>query len=69
LAEVPRINVDEVKKRLDSGESIFLIDTRNQHDWNGSDVRIPGAVRIHYSELEDRLDELPHDRLIVAYCT
>jgi rhodanese-related sulfurtransferase len=67
--EIKRISLAEVKKRLDKGEPIFFIDTRNLHDWGASDVQIPGARRIHYSELEQHLDELPRDRLIVTYCT
>jgi rhodanese-related sulfurtransferase len=69
MAEIKRIVIDEVKKRLDKGESILFIDTRNPHDWGESDVKLPGALRIHFSELEQHLDELPRDGLIVAYCT
>jgi rhodanese-related sulfurtransferase len=69
MAEIKRITVDEVKKRMDKGESILFIDTRNPHDWGESDVKLPGALRIHFSELEQHLDELPHNGLIVAYCT
>jgi rhodanese-related sulfurtransferase len=69
LAEAKRIAIDEVKKRMDKGESILLIDTRNPHDWGESDVKLPGARRIHYSELEQHLEELPRDRLMVTYCT
>ena len=67
--EPERISLAEVKKRLDKGEPILFIDTRNFHDWSASDVRIPGARRIHYSELMQHLDELPHDQLIVTVCT
>ena len=69
MAEIKRITIEEVKQRMDRGEPILFIDTRNPHDWGESDVKIPGALRIHYSELEQRLDELPRDRLIVPYCT
>jgi rhodanese-related sulfurtransferase len=67
--ELKRISVAEVKKRLDRNEPILFIDTRNSHDWGESEVKIPGALRIHYSELEKRLDDLPRDRLIVTVCT
>jgi rhodanese-related sulfurtransferase len=67
--EPKRISPAEVKKRLDRGEPVFFIDTRNLHDWSASDVRIPGARRIHYSELMQHLGEIPRDRLIVTYCT
>jgi len=69
LATLDRITIDEVKKKMDRGEPILFIDTRNSHDWSESDVKLPGALRIHFSELEQRLDELPRDRLIVTYCT
>jgi rhodanese-related sulfurtransferase len=69
LAEIKRITIDEVKKRMDKGESILFIDTRNPHDWGESDVKLPGALRIHFSELEQHLDDLPRDVTIVTYCT
>ena len=67
--EPKRIGIAEIKKRLERGEPILFIDSRSQHAWNDSGVKIPGAVRIHYSELPQRINELPHDRLIVTYCT
>ncbi len=69
MAELRRIIIDEVKKKMDKGESILLIDTRNPRDWSESSVKLPGALRIHYSELEQHLEELPRDRTIVTYCT
>lgn len=69
MAERDRITIDEVKKRMDKGESILFIDTRNSHDWSESDVKLPGALRIHFSELEQHFDELPRDRIFVTYCT
>jgi len=67
--KLSRITVEEVKERIDEGEPILFIDTRRSQDWEASDVKLPGALRIHYSELEQYLDELPNDRLIVPYCT
>ena len=69
MAELQRITVDEVKKRMDEGESILFIDTRNSHDWNESGVKLPEALRIHYSKLDQHLEELPRDLTIVTYCT
>ena len=45
-----RITIDEVKQKIDAGEPIVFIDTRNSRDWNASDVKIPGVLRIHYSD-------------------
>ena len=69
MAEIKKITIDEVKKRMDKGESILFIDTRNPNAWSESDVKLPGARRIHFSELEQHLEDLPRDRPIVTYCT
>ena len=69
MAGLHRITVDEVKNRMDEGESILFIDTRNSHAWSESDVKLREALRIHYSELDQHLEELPRDRTIVTYCT
>jgi len=67
--EVQRISVEEVKKMLDRGEKIFFIDTRNPVAWGESNIKIRGAVRLHYEELEKRVAEVPRDRPVVTYCT
>ncbi|MFH0769487.1 MAG: rhodanese-like domain-containing protein [Chloroflexota bacterium] len=69
MTEPKRITVNEVKRKMAEGEPILFIDTRNSHDWGESGVKLPGALRIHFSELEKHLSELPRDRRIVTYCT
>ena len=69
VKEPERITVGEIKRKMDGGEPLLFIDTRNPHDWGESDVKLPGALRIHFEELEKHLDELPHDRSIITYCT
>lgn len=69
MAELKRITVKEVKEKMDKDEPVLFIDTRNPRDWSESDVKLPGALRIHFSELEKHLDKLPRDRSIVTYCT
>ena len=69
MAELKRITVKEVKEKMDKDEPVLFIDTRNSRDWSESDIKLPGALRIHFSELEKHLDRLPRDRSIVTYCT
>jgi rhodanese-related sulfurtransferase len=64
-----RIELDEFKRKFDRGEPVYIIDTRSPRDREASDVKIPGAVRLHFRDIEARLDELPRDRTIVTYCT
>jgi rhodanese-related sulfurtransferase len=67
--QIERISVQDVKKRMDRGERIFFIDTRNPVAWADTSIKIRGAVRMHYEEIEKRLKEVPRDRPIVTYCT
>lgn len=56
----------EVKRKLDAGESVFLLDVRSPAEVK--QVAIPGAVNIPLGALRRRLDELPRDREIVCFC-
>ena len=67
--EATRVTVDEVKERMDRGEPLFFVDTRNPTAWGESDSKLPGALRIPADELEEHLDEIPRDRAVITYCT
>jgi rhodanese-related sulfurtransferase len=67
--EATRVTVDEVKARMDRGEPVFFLDTRNPTAWNESDVKLPGALRVPADEVEQHLKEIPHGRVIITYCT
>jgi adenylyltransferase/sulfurtransferase len=58
----------ELNERLASEEPPFLLDVRQPHEWDIVNLETHGAVIIPLAELRDRLDELPRDREIVAYC-
>ena len=67
--EATRVTVEEVKERMERGELFTFVDTRNPVAWGESDVKMPGAVRVPASEVEQHLDEIPHDRAVITYCT
>ncbi len=69
MADVQRITVDDLKKRMDAGEQFTLIDVRNPQAWAESDAKMPGALRIPLDELEQHRAEIRKDRPIVTYCT
>ncbi len=67
--ETTRVTVDEVRERMDRGESFTFIDTRNPQAWGEAETKLPGAIRIPAEEVEQHLDEIPHDRTVITYCT
>ena len=59
------ISKDELWSRVQSND-VVVIDVRPVEEFiNG---HIPGAISIPLAELKDRLNEIPNDHEIVAYC-
>jgi len=56
----------ELKKKLDAGETPFILDVREPNEYQIN--RIPGSTLIPLGELPRRYQELPRDREIVAQC-
>ena len=69
MAEAPRITVNEVKKRMDAGETFTFIDTRNPQAFSESDTILPGAIRLPLDQLDKKLPSIPMNKAVVAYCT
>ena len=56
----------ELKKRLDGGDDLFILDVREPNEYQIN--RIPGSTLIPLGELPRRYQELPQDREIIAHC-
>jgi rhodanese-related sulfurtransferase len=56
---------DELLRRVKAGE-VTVLDVRPPEEYHAG--HIPGALSIPVGELEARLEELPKDRDVVAYC-
>jgi len=63
--DVETVGREELLERLASGEAI-VVDVRPEEEFVAG--HIEGARSIPIAELERRLDELPADREVVAYC-
>jgi rhodanese-related sulfurtransferase len=67
--EPTKLTAAEVKRRMDRGEPFAFVDARGLNEWRQSDSRLPGAIRLTASEVEQRLEEIPQGRTIIAYCS
>ena len=67
--EVTRVTVDEVKERMDRGEMFTFVDTRNPKAWGEATTKLPAAIRVPADEVDEHLNEIPHDRTVITYCT
>ncbi len=66
-SQTPAITVREVADRLNRGEVIALLDVREPHEWQISDLRA-ATHHIPMGQILDHLDEFDRDREIVVYC-
>ena len=61
-----RGRIEWLKRRLDAGDDLFILDVREPNEYQIN--RIPGSTLIPLGELPRRYQELPKDREIVALC-
>jgi membrane protein DedA with SNARE-associated domain/rhodanese-related sulfurtransferase len=64
-----KISVDELKKRMDAGDPITVVDVRHPLAVGLDPEAIPGALNFSLEEVKYRHHEIPRDREIVLYCT
>jgi rhodanese-related sulfurtransferase len=62
---VPEIQAEELKQRLDKGENLFLLDVRDEYEYEISNI---GGHLIPLAELPKRYKELNVRQEIVAVC-
>lgn len=66
---VSRIEPTELKRRLDAGEDVLVIDVRTPLGIQRAPYMIPGALRLTPEELERHLPKLARTGEIVVYCS
>ncbi len=69
ILRLARISVEELKRLMDAGETPTIVDVRNRAAHLHDPRRIPGAIRMTFDEIDEKLAELPRDREVVLYCT
>jgi rhodanese-related sulfurtransferase len=65
---VKETNVPEVKKRLDAGEKLILVDTREDSEWARG--HLPGAIHLCKGIIERDIEAAVPDKNaeIILYC-
>jgi membrane protein DedA with SNARE-associated domain len=64
---VARIAPEELRRKLEAGEEIVVVDVRSALESEGDSV--PGALRIPLEDLETRHGDIPRDRDIILFCS
>jgi membrane protein DedA with SNARE-associated domain len=66
---VARITPEELRRRLDTGEDVVVVDLRHSLEFAAEPATVPGAIHLVPDELDARHGEIPRDREVVLYCT
>ena len=64
-SQVPAMEPEELKRRLDRGEDIFILDVREPHEYQICNL---DGYLIPLGDLPNRVNELDSSREIVAHC-
>lgn len=67
--EKSRLEPVELKRQLDAGEAVFIVDLRHPLELVPDPYTLPGALHVSPETLAKRLEEIPRDRDVVLYCT
>ena len=62
---LPTITVEELKRRRDAGDDLFVLDVREPHEYQICNL---GGYLIPLNDLPKRINELDSSREIVAHC-
>jgi membrane protein DedA with SNARE-associated domain/rhodanese-related sulfurtransferase len=64
-----RLEPEDLKKQLDAGEPVYIVDLRHPLELLPDPFTLPGALQISPEALALRHIEIPRDRDIVLFCT
>jgi rhodanese-related sulfurtransferase len=65
--DIPRISVKELNEIIDSPD-LAILDVRIGRDWNSSDKKVIGAVRVDPKDISSWAGDYAKEQKIVLYC-
>lgn len=65
--EISTVTVQELCRRLDAGEDVWILDVRKEVELE-EEGRIERATHIHVTQLPNHLEEVPRERPVYIFC-
>ncbi|ART77692.1 rhodanese-like domain-containing protein [Sutcliffiella horikoshii] len=66
MSEIQTISTDELKKKLDAGEELYLVDVREDEEIEMG--KIKQAEHIRMGDIPENLDKLDKDKEYIVIC-
>lgn len=64
-----RVEPRDLKRMMDDGQSVFIVDLRHPLDYLPDPRTLPGALSLTPDKLVQQSDRIPRDQEIVLFCT
>lgn len=64
-----RLEPEELKRQLDAGEAVYIVDLRHPLELLPDPFTLPGALHFSPDSIAARHSEIPRDRDVVLFCT
>ena len=62
---IPQLSVKELKRRIDSGEDVYILDVREPYEYRIAQI---GGKLIPQTDVPNRLNEIDRDREVIVQC-
>ncbi|MGA3344612.1 MAG: rhodanese-like domain-containing protein [Terracidiphilus sp.] len=62
---IPQITVKELKRRIDAGEEVYILDVRERWEYKLAQI---GGKLIPQNEVPQRLAEIDREREVIVHC-
>jgi len=66
---IARISPEDLKRKLEAGEDVAILDLRTALDVAATPYAIPDSRWIAVEALDEHLSDIPRDRELVLYCS
>lgn len=64
-----RLDPQDLKRMIDSGQPVFIVDLRHPLDYLPDPRTLPGALSLTPDKLVEQSDRIPRDQEVVLFCT
>lgn len=64
-----RLEPEELKRQIDAGEAIYIMDLRHHMELADDPHTLPGAHHVHVDALREWIEQVPRDRDVVVFCS
>jgi len=66
---IARISPETLKRMLEAGDPVQIVDLRHSLDFNVDPFKLPGAIHFAPNEIDKLVSEIARDRDVILYCT